>query len=142
MCKTLSGSPCPLITITENVSTYNDYYDELKVQQKLPNFLKKQLKQKYQKCKKLYKQSIESRGKVRKLLQAAFEEEINSFYEFNEDAFEGAGLKNFNSKFKSYIEDHYHKKSIILTSRVHPGEPQSSYMLQGAIEYLLSEKAE
>ena len=30
---------------------------------------------------------------------------------------------------------------MILTSRVHPGEPQSSFMLDGTIRYLLSEEA-
>jgi len=24
---------------------------------------------------------------------------------------------------KLYIQDHYHKKAVIITSRVHPGEP-------------------
>jgi hypothetical protein len=35
----------------------------------------------------MYKQSMESKGKVRKLLKAAFEEEINSFYERHEESF-------------------------------------------------------
>lgn len=85
---------------------------------------------------------MESKGKVRKLLKAAFEEEINSFCEFNYETFENFGLTGFSDTMKHYIEDHCHKKAIILTSRVHPGEPQSSYMLQGAIEYLLSDEAE
>ncbi len=41
-----------------------------------------------------------------------------------------------------YIRDHVKKKAIILTGRVHPGEPQSSYMLDGIIDYLLSKDAE
>ncbi len=39
------------------------------------------------------------------------------------------------------IKDHFHKKAIIISSRVHPGEPQSSYMLKGTIDYFLSEEA-
>jgi murein tripeptide amidase MpaA len=42
---------------------------------------------------------------------------------------------------RAYINDHFHKKAIVITSRVHPGEPQSSHMLQGMIEYLISEEA-
>ena len=68
---------------------------------------------------------MESRGKVRKLLKAAFTEEIKSFFgqyqeEFNkiDKRYEG-----FCGKFKQYVEDHYQKKAIVITSRVHPGEP-------------------
>lgn len=43
--------------------------------------VRKQFHKKYMKCKKLYRQSLESKGKVRKLLMAAFEEELNTFCE-------------------------------------------------------------
>lgn len=68
---------------------------------------------------------MESKGKVRKLLRAAFEEEINSFYEKNKEEFikVDARFENFHIKLKLYIQDHYHKKAVIITSRVHPGEP-------------------
>ncbi len=33
---------------------------------------------------------------------------------------------------------HSWKKGVVLTGRVHPGEPQASWVLQGTIEYLLS----
>ncbi len=29
--RTLAGSPCPLMTITENIDTYMDYHDELEL---------------------------------------------------------------------------------------------------------------
>jgi murein tripeptide amidase MpaA len=114
------------------------------------------LHKKYVKSKKLYRQSLESKGKVRKLLKAAFEEEINSFYENNADVFKtiddthntvgdmalfGRRYDNYNNKLKQYIIDHFHKKTIFITSRVHPGEPQSSHMLQGMLEYLISDEA-
>jgi hypothetical protein len=41
-----------------------------------------------------------------------------------------------------YLRDHGKKKAIFITSRVHPGEPQASHMLDGLIEYLLSKDAE
>lgn len=99
---------------------------------------------------------MESKGKVRKLLRAAFEEEINSFYENNADVFKsiddnhnttgdgslfGRRYDNFHTKLKRYIVDHFHKKAIIITSRVHPGEPQASYMMQGMLDYLISDEA-
>lgn len=34
---------------------------------------------------------------------------------------------------------HSLKKGVILTARVHPGEPNASYMIRGAIEFLLSD---
>lgn len=37
------------------------------------------------------------------------------------------------------MKDHYHKKAIVLTSRVHPGEPQASFMLEGALMFILSD---
>ena len=33
---------------------------------------------------------------------------------------------------------HKHKKGVVITSRVHPGEAQSSFVVQGLIEFLLS----
>jgi murein tripeptide amidase MpaA len=35
-----------------------------------------------------------------------------------------------------------HKKCIFLTARVHPGETNSSFMMQGAIDFLLSDAVE
>jgi len=32
-----------------------------------------------------------------------------------------------------YMRNHAHKKAIVLTSRVHPGEPQASFMLEGSL---------
>jgi cytosolic carboxypeptidase protein 2/3 len=90
------------------------------------------------------------------LLKAAFEEEINSFYENNADVFKtiddthntvgdgslfGRRYDHFGLKMRAYISDHFHKKAIIITSRVHPGEPQSSHMLQGMLDFLISDEA-
>jgi hypothetical protein len=45
------------------------------------------------------------------------------------------------AKLYSYIMDHCQKRTIFITSRVHPGEPQASYMLDGMLEFLQTEKA-
>jgi len=41
LCKELSGSPCPMVTITENVDTYLDYYDYIQLNKALPNVVRK-----------------------------------------------------------------------------------------------------
>lgn len=41
--------------------------------------------------------------------------------------------------FKEYKEEHGNKKVIVFTSRVHPGETVASYIIQGTIDFLLSD---
>lgn len=36
------------------------------------------------------------------------------------------------------MKEHSHKRAIFLTSRVHPGEPQASFMLDGSLKMILS----
>ena len=53
---------------------------------------------------------MESKGKVRKLLKAAFMEEIKSFFSQYQDDFlkiDERRYENYHNKFKSYVEDHY-----------------------------------
>ena len=38
--------------------------------------------------------------------------------------------------------DKFYKKAIVITSRVHPGETQSSFLVEGLINYLLSDEDE
>jgi hypothetical protein len=88
----------------------------------------------------LLKQAAESKPKVQKLLEAAFEEECSSFYDSAQQGFQQANFQEgWGSKLQSYLSDHSHKKAVVLTSRVHPGEPQASFMLEGALRFLLSE---
>ena len=47
LCFSLGKIPVPLLTITENVSTYLDYYEELRLMNHIPNIVKKQYRQKY-----------------------------------------------------------------------------------------------
>jgi cytosolic carboxypeptidase protein 2/3 len=48
------------------------------------------------------------------------------------------------TNFTSSPENIANRKAIILTSRVHPGETNASYVMDGVLEYLVSndEKAE
>jgi murein tripeptide amidase MpaA len=43
-----------------------------------------------------------------------------------------------NENFSNYLHDHKHKKGIIITGRVHPGESNSSFVVEGIINFLLS----
>jgi murein tripeptide amidase MpaA len=40
------------------------------------------------------------------------------------------------------MKDKFYKKAIVITSRVHPGETQSSFLVEGLINYLLSDQDE
>jgi hypothetical protein len=46
---------------------------------------------------------------------------------------------------KSYAEhfaDHGRKKGVYITARVHPGESNSSFIMQGILDYLLADNKE
>lgn len=46
-------------------------------------------------------------------------------------------------KFKHRVpKSHAHKRGIVITARVHPGEAQSSFVMEGFIEFLLSNDPE
>jgi hypothetical protein len=45
-------------------------------------------------------------------------------------------------RFSEYNSHHRHKKHIVLSGRVHPGETNSSYCIQGTIEFLISNTPE
>ena len=48
------------------------------------------------------------------------------------------------TNFASTPEAISHRKAVVLTSRIHPGESNSSFIMNGVIDYLISndEKAE
>lgn len=41
LCQSLARTPVPLITITENVETHLDYYEELRLLHQIPSIVKK-----------------------------------------------------------------------------------------------------
>ena len=47
-----------------------------------------------------------------------------------------------NENFTNYRRDHKHKKGIIITCRVHPGESNSSFIWEGIINNLLGNSRE
>jgi len=116
----------------------------MKLINQVPNIVKKQFRQIFQKAKKLARQGEDSKGRVKRLLEAAFEEELKQFFEYNEDHFltTSPTFAGFGNRLSNYLKDHGQKKAIFITSRVHPGEPQASHMLDGLITYLLSKEAD
>lgn len=47
-----------------------------------------------------------------------------------------------NENFGSYMKDHKHKKGIVITARVHPGESNSSFIAEGIVSFLLGNSKE
>jgi len=43
------------------------------------------------------------------------------------------------SLYRHYLMMNVNKKAMIITSRVHPGETQSSFALEGMVQFLLSD---
>ena len=108
LCQSLAKTPVPLLTITEHVDTYLDYYEELRLQTLLTGIVKKSFKQKYNNTKKLAKQSQQTRGQVKALLDRAVEEELRQFFEYNEDHFIQASpfFQGFGQRLINYVKNH------------------------------------
>lgn len=143
MALSLGKLPVPMMTVTEDVETYLDYPEELRLFCQVPPICKKQLRALYKSAFQLVLQSRQVRGDNQKLLQKIVESEIMKFYEQHKEtllnvhqAFEG-----FGKRLLAFVKDHSQKKAIILTCRVHPGEPQSSHMLNGLLKFLMSPEA-
>lgn len=47
-----------------------------------------------------------------------------------------------NKNFMNYMRDHKHKKGIVITARVHPGESNASFITEGIISFLLGNSKE
>ncbi|CAI2365726.1 unnamed protein product [Moneuplotes crassus] len=126
LCKTLARNDCKMITITDRVKSYRDCNQELKWM---------------------------SKNNLRTQLIGGSESPEKTFYgkpskPDKEPKFKGYGgntsgkKKKKNNKlernFKTINKIHGTKKGIVISSRVHPGEAQSSWVMQGLIEFLVS----
>ena len=75
----------PILTITDNISTYLDYKEEMRLWTKIPSIIKKSYRLKYSNARKIVKQIEFAKGRVQKLLEAAITEDFKQFCEYNED---------------------------------------------------------
>lgn len=64
LCLTLARNPVPLVTITDNISTYLDFNEEMRIWTKTPSVIKKAFRLKYSNARKLAKQIELAKGRV------------------------------------------------------------------------------
>ena len=131
----LGERPWYMLTITDNLDSYLSSNEEQKY---FKNF----------KSENFYKDSERSISEITKSgYKSGIEKIIEQPYNINPNAFKKATKyleKAMDSKqrFNDYNSYHRHKRAIVLSGRVHPGESNSSYWIQGTIEFLLSNTKE
>ena len=99
-----------MVTITENVKFYRDANEELSW------MAKSKAARRIIRLKTLAKKSIFSQTKRRTKYQRKYEKFL-----------------------RRMRKCHNHKKGIVISARVHPGEAQASWICQGLIEFLVSD---
>ncbi|CAI2360052.1 unnamed protein product [Moneuplotes crassus] len=115
LCKTLARNDCKMMIITEDISTYRDCTKELKWMMK------------HQHLRKNTFNKVETEERF-------LEYQINK----SVDKPHTKKLSKLEKDCRKVYRNHRHKKGIVISSRVHPGEAQSSWVVQGFIEFLLS----
>jgi hypothetical protein len=73
---------------------------------------------------------------VSKLTQEAREKRFEALLK---SPLSGEDKRSQETKYSDYLVANFHKQCIFITSRVHPGEPQSSFSLEGMVLWLLSD---
>lgn len=108
MAQTLGKLPVPMLTITENVKTFLEYPEELRLYNKMPTSIRKQLRLLYKTVFQLVLQSKQLKGDSRKMLLEIVNQEVQKFYEQHkvhlcdvDPAFEG-----FDARLAKFVTDH------------------------------------
>jgi len=124
LCKSLGGADIKMMTITENVELCLNYYDHLTLKSRLPANEKHIIKYGIDTMKKLElaRETKKAKKDTRARLKEQFHKEV--------------GIE---TRFRTHLMVNAHKKAMVITSRVHPGETQSSYALEGMLKFLLSD---
>lgn len=114
LCHTFAGNDWKMITITDNVKFYRTANEEITWMAKS------------QAARRLIRLKIGQKS-------------ISSTLSFKRKT-------NKQRKYERYLRRmakcHNHKKGIVITARVHPGEAQASWIWQGLIEFLISDDPE
>ena len=110
LCRTLAGNDCKMVTITDNVKFYRTANEEI-------TWMSKSQAARRLIRLKIGKKSISSqpyKWKSRK-------------------------QRKYERYLRRMAKCHNHKKGVVITARVHPGEAQASWIWQGIIEFLVSD---
>ena len=166
LCKSMGGNDVRLITITENVRHSLSYYESLKLHlkkdvrdrftikseidkltepQKKAKFLNYFKKPQPNKSANPTEEEEESEQKKEEEEDSGNKppgendqqtETKPELLTAPENAEQDIGVE---SKYQKHLIANYGKKAIIVTSRVHPGEIQASYALEGLLRFLLTD---
>lgn len=146
LCNTLCNNPCHIITITDKIQTYWPFKHEKEVLKKCDHFFKKWKQIKLDK-EELEKQaqnggSLKCKKKEKTKGKKPFRNDLQSTIAQYDEFYNRLYLDKKNPALKQHKKDHRLKKCIFLTSRVHPGESNASFMSNGLIKYLISDTPE
>lgn len=159
LCKSLSNNPWYMLTITNKIKTYLGSQDEallLKKSNAARQMMRKKMERiealqmnvKMQKEFSAESNSVPNNGRRESSIKPKQSDSEN--HEGKESKHQEPNQQNLftekyfnpNENFTNYRMDHKHKKGIIITSRVHPGESNSSFIAEGIIDFLLGNSRE
>lgn len=135
LCTSLGERPCYMLSITENINSYINPTEELKY---FKNFKSENIPQNSEKSISEITRSGYKTG-IEKIKEVEHDLNPNAFKKATKQLEKAMESKQRYNDYNSY---HRHKRAIVLSGRVHPGESNSSYCIQGAIEFLLSKTKE
>jgi hypothetical protein len=143
LCKSVGGADLKMLTITENALSSFTYFDLMTI------FTKKELRDRFNIRQQVDRVSpTEARRMIADILgqrHAGGQQESRKVQLAGEQGAEDETVKKevgIETKYRHHLLVHAHKKAMIITSRVHPGETQSSFALEGIVQFLLSDAIE
>ena len=117
LCRTLGGTECRFLTITEGVSAAVNYYELLDMARRRDG-----------------QDMADIQRQVTSLTVEELEDE-----NVNQRGSTGTALE---CRYYEYLAANIRKRAVLIAARVHPGEGQASFSLEGMVDYLLSDAAE
>jgi hypothetical protein len=123
-----------MLTITDNMESYMTTEEE----QAYFTYFKKEL------CPNKENQSISEIAKNGYRAGTAKPNDLHEIapYAFKKPSKQLEKAMTSKKRLNDYNSYHRHKRCIVLSGRVHPGESNSSYCIQGTIEFILSNTKE